>query len=142
MQDSKHVAFKSRISLRIIIYMVAVSSTITLLLTAFQLYRDYRLDLDLIEFRLRQIEDVHLRRINNALWATDASELQMILFKAGEYSAQELKDYDDVTYFRGEYERAKKHYRSMYPSERMKRLRWYGRARNPNARLRTRSWRS
>ena len=59
--------------------MVAVSSTITLLLTGFQLYRDYNLDPNLINFRQWQIDEVHLKSINNALWATDASELQILL---------------------------------------------------------------
>ena len=51
----------------------------------------------------------------------EEDELNLVLFKAAEYGAQELVDLrGEVPYFREEYERLKKRYISFYPSERIK----------------------
>jgi hypothetical protein len=56
----------------------------------------------------------------------DTDEIEMIADKASEYAAQELKDYDDMKVFKGDYENSKKKYESNYPSEALKKTRNYG----------------
>jgi len=70
------------------------------------------------------------------LVVADTTEIEIISNKAAEYASQELKEYDEVSYFRGEYERLKRVYRSKYPTERMKRRNKYYRFRSPNSRNR------
>ena len=67
------------ISRRLIIYIVLCSSAITLVLTIFQLQRDYRADLAQIEHELEHIEKVHLATIAESLWSLDTTRLQTIL---------------------------------------------------------------
>lgn len=67
------------------------------------------------------------------LVVADTEEIQGITFKTAEYAAQELLDYDSVTYFRQEYQDWKKQYEKNFPSEALKKQRNYG----PKPRLRT-----
>ena len=69
----------SPLARRLILYVVLFSSTVTLLLTALQIYRDYRLDLAQIDTQFTEIERVHLRTLASALWATDKTELEIHL---------------------------------------------------------------
>ncbi len=69
----------TRISRRLIAYMVAFSSALTLVITAYQLYRDYDRDLRLIDSRMQQIQYVHLNSLVNTLWATNTKKLQIQL---------------------------------------------------------------
>lgn len=70
---------KSPLARRLIVWTVLFSSAITLALTLFQLYRDYRQDVSVIEDHLNQIERVHLPTIAESLWATDQNRLQLQL---------------------------------------------------------------
>lgn len=65
----------------------------------------------------------------------DTDEIEIIAFKTSEFGAQELKEYDDVSYFRTEYEKAKMKYESKYPSEALKVIRSYGPRVNLNGRF-------
>jgi len=56
----------------------------------------------------------------------DTDEIEGIAFKAAEFAAQELKDYDDVQIQRAEYLDWKKNYESNNPSEALKKRRQYG----------------
>jgi len=67
----------SPLARRLIIAIIVVSSTITLWLTALQLYGDYRSELGGIQAVFRQIEEVHLRSLSQSLWATNEAELQL-----------------------------------------------------------------
>ncbi|MCH8212432.1 MAG: PAS domain S-box protein, partial [Proteobacteria bacterium] len=69
----------TRLSRRLIAYMVAFSSALTLVITAYQLYRDYDRDLRLIESRMRQVQYVHLNSLVDTLWATNTKKLQIHL---------------------------------------------------------------
>ena len=69
----------SPLAQRLVVYMVLFSSTVTLLLTAFQLYRDYNLDLAQINDKFTEIERVHLPSLASSLWATDKAELTVHL---------------------------------------------------------------
>ena len=69
----------SSISRRLVIYIVLCSSVITLVLTIFQLRRDYRTDLDLIDQGFEQIEKVHLATVVESLWSVDTVRLKTII---------------------------------------------------------------
>ena len=67
---------RSSVARRLILYVVLFSSFITLLITVFQLYRDYDNDIGLIESQLQQVQNVHLKSLTATLWASDAKELR------------------------------------------------------------------
>jgi diguanylate cyclase (GGDEF)-like protein/PAS domain S-box-containing protein len=67
--------WRSPLARRLLVYIVLFSSAITFALTAFQLYRDYRLDLGAIESDLTEIQEVHLKTLTGSLWATNTREL-------------------------------------------------------------------
>lgn len=64
---------------RLVVATVAFSTVVALLMTAIQLYRDYRLDLGTLDSTLDQIGTSYLPTISNALWATNRKELQVAL---------------------------------------------------------------
>ncbi len=70
---------RSSLSRRLIVYIVLCSSAITLVLTAFQLYRDYQTDVRIIDDGFEQIRTVHLKSIEATVWATDTDKLQTLL---------------------------------------------------------------
>ncbi|VAW60711.1 diguanylate cyclase/phosphodiesterase (GGDEF & EAL domains) with PAS/PAC sensor(s) [hydrothermal vent metagenome] len=72
----KHHSIRSPIARRLIIYILLFSSCITFLITAIQLYRDYKVDLNAIHSELQKIEDIHLESITTALWASNKKLLQ------------------------------------------------------------------
>jgi len=59
------------------------------------------------------------------LLIADTDEVEGIAFKASEFASQELKEYDDVKYFRDEYTKWKARYESQSPSEALKVTRRY-----------------
>lgn len=60
------------------------------------------------------------------LLVADTEEVEGIAFKISEFASQELKEYDDAKYFRGEYENWKTKYQANNPSEALKKSRGYG----------------
>lgn len=64
---------------RLIIYVVLVSSFITVFTTAIQLYIDYRNDIKLIKSNISQIESLYLSSIANAVWKVDKKDAQLLL---------------------------------------------------------------
>ncbi len=70
---------KSKISRSLVIYVLLFSGTIALLLTAIQLYMNYRYDLSLIDQRLRQVQISNLDAIEENLWTLDTRSLQLQL---------------------------------------------------------------
>lgn len=70
---------RSKISRVLVIYVLLFSGTITLSLTAVQLYLNYRYDLSLIEQRLHQIEISNLDNLRENLWTLDKRSLQLQL---------------------------------------------------------------
>lgn len=55
----------------------------------------------------------------------DTDEVEIVGFKAAEFAAQELKEYDDAAYFKNEYLLAKRNYEAKNPSEALKKLTSY-----------------
>lgn len=68
---------EGRIARKLILYLVLASALITLLITAYQLYRDYAYDLSQIDKRFEQITYVYQKPLSHALWATDVVEVQL-----------------------------------------------------------------
>ena len=70
---------RSPLARRLIVAVILFSSAITLILTAIQLYGQYRYDVDGIEADLARIEQVHLKALTQSLWATNNKELTLQL---------------------------------------------------------------
>lgn len=67
------------IGVRLLVRVLLFSSAITLILTLFQLYMDYRHDVDVIEGRLAEIEQSYLDSIGDSLWKLDEQQLLLQL---------------------------------------------------------------
>ena len=70
---------RSSLARRFIVAIVLFSSVITLVLTALQLYGEYRYEVEGLEADLRQVEQVHLKSLTQSLWATNIKELTLQL---------------------------------------------------------------
>jgi len=68
-----------RLSYRLLFYVVLCSSFFTLLATAFQLYLDYRRDLNFIETNLKFIEDSYIPAVTASLFNMDEKQLAILL---------------------------------------------------------------
>lgn len=79
MRDAEIRRKPRSVSRRFIVYTVMCSSLVTLILTFFQLYRDYRSDVAETNKGLEQIRAVHLETIVDGLWQNDVTRLQTIL---------------------------------------------------------------
>ena len=67
------------LALRLLIAIVLFSSLITLIITATQLFFDYRHDVSLINTRMQQIENVHLEVIESSLWDLDKEYASVLI---------------------------------------------------------------
>ncbi len=70
-----HSPLARRLALGVILFSLAV----TLVLTALQLYGEYRNDVRSIERDLDQVEQVHLKAMTRSLWATNLNEVRLQL---------------------------------------------------------------
>lgn len=64
---------------RLLFYILIYSSTITLLITAFQLYLDYWRDVSVIEKRMTEIKVSSLGSIINSIWTIDSEAINLQL---------------------------------------------------------------
>jgi PAS domain S-box-containing protein len=65
------------IGLRLLARVLLFSSVITLILTLFQLYFDYRYDVGAIESRMSEIEGSYLQSLGEGLWNLDSRQLEL-----------------------------------------------------------------
>jgi PAS domain S-box-containing protein len=70
---------KSRIGLRLIIYILLFSSAVTLIGTGLDLYLEFDRDIQSIHTTLKQVESSYLQSIIDSLWVTDDELLQIQL---------------------------------------------------------------
>lgn len=87
------------IARRVIVAVVLFSSLITLIITAYQLYRDYKHDLVFIDTQLEQIQNVHVPSVADSLWAVDQKNLQILvegISKLPNMQYLEIRDNDKV----------------------------------------------
>jgi methyl-accepting chemotaxis protein len=70
---------KRGIARKLIVYLLAFSSLVTLILTSIQLYIEYTRDIQQIENRLELIEKSHLAAIETGLWSFDETLLKVQL---------------------------------------------------------------
>ena len=69
----------ARLSRKLILYIVLCSSAVTLVLSANQLYREYRLDIQAINNGLKQVETVYLDTIVATVWSIDLMRLEILI---------------------------------------------------------------
>src|SRR5215813_5576691 len=62
---------------RLLVRILLFSSAITLILTSFQLYFDYRYDVGAIESRLSEIEGSYLQSLSEGLWNLDRRQIEL-----------------------------------------------------------------
>src|SRR5262245_862469 len=62
---------------RLLVRILLFSSAITLILTSFQLYVDYRYDVGAIESRLSEIEGSYLQSLSEGLWNLDSRQIEL-----------------------------------------------------------------
>src|SRR5260370_39720720 len=65
------------IGLRLLVGVLLFSSAITLILTLFQLYLDYRQEFGAIESRMSEIERSYLQSLSEGLWNLDRRQLEL-----------------------------------------------------------------
>jgi PAS domain S-box-containing protein len=74
-------ATRHSIGARLLIGILVFSGSVTLILTAIQLYFDYRRDVSAIDFRLNQISGSYLNSLAEDLWPLDEKRLQLRLYR-------------------------------------------------------------
>ena len=79
LSDRYRPALRSSLARRFIVAIVLFSSAITLVLTALQLYAEYRHEVEGLETNLQQTERVHLKSLTQSLWTTNIKELTLQL---------------------------------------------------------------
>src|SRR5262249_52488244 len=65
------------IASRLLTSVILFSAAVTLILTLFQLYFDYRYDVRAIESRLSEIEGSYLQSLGEGLWNLDSRQLEL-----------------------------------------------------------------
>ena len=70
---------KSKIANKLILYIVLFSSAITLIITAAQLYSEFRHDVSGINNKLEQIKISYQTSVTQSVWVSDKKQLQVIL---------------------------------------------------------------
>src|SRR6266851_5891074 len=65
------------IGARLLARVLLFSAAVTLILTLFQLYFDYRYDVGAIESRLSEIEGSYLQSLGEGLWNLDSRQLEL-----------------------------------------------------------------
>ncbi|MFZ5756561.1 MAG: ATP-binding protein [Pseudomonadota bacterium] len=70
---------RRQLSLKLLGYILLVSSGITLLLTAWQLWSDYHRDVSGIEERLAILEQTTLDPLTNSVWALNEDQINLLL---------------------------------------------------------------
>jgi len=70
---------RNGVALRLLVFVLLFSSAVTLVLTAVQLYIDYRFDVSAIEQRLAEIEKGYLSSLAEGLWQLDRKQLELQL---------------------------------------------------------------
>lgn len=71
------MTFKKPLARQLLFWILLSSSVLTLLITCFYFYLDYRDDLSAIDSRLQQIESSYLSTIATALWTDDLTQLEV-----------------------------------------------------------------
>ena len=71
--------FRSSILRKLILYILILSTIITIIGTCWRLYRDYMNEKNSIHLEISQIEETYQQSITNSLWITDYELLQIQL---------------------------------------------------------------
>ena len=62
---------------RLVVVILLFSSVVTLILTSFQLYLDFRRDVTVIETRLDEVRESHVQSVTASLWNVDVALLRL-----------------------------------------------------------------
>jgi len=67
------------IGARLLLAILLFSSVVTLVLTVFQLYLDYRSEMEDIQDRFREIEKSYLASLGSSLWSLDVDQVRLLI---------------------------------------------------------------
>lgn len=70
---------RRQLGMKLLAYILLVSSLVTLLLTAWQLWSDYQRDVSSIEERLGILEQTTLEPLTNSIWALNEDQVSLLL---------------------------------------------------------------
>jgi len=68
-----------RLAYRLLFNIIIFSSLITMIITAFQLYLEYKRDISLIEQQIKQIQHTNLKSLSKSLWYLHYDQIQLQL---------------------------------------------------------------
>ena len=71
--------FKHKLAKRLVVYILLFSSLVTLILTATQLYRDYKYDLLLIDERFNDIQKTNKEILEKNVWLLNHQSIDLLL---------------------------------------------------------------
>jgi signal transduction histidine kinase/DNA-binding LytR/AlgR family response regulator len=74
-----NIKAKHRIGHRLLFSILLASSLVTLITTGFQLYLEYKRDIDIIKTRVQEIQDIHLQVLGAHLWEYDVDQIRLQL---------------------------------------------------------------
>ena len=76
---SKHHLLNSKLATRLLFYTLLISTGITLLVSTYLLYREYRQETEALQQEFEQIKKVNLKSIEENLWFLDIASLKTML---------------------------------------------------------------
>ena len=99
--DERMTVGRSSIARKILFQILLFSSLITLIVTAYQLYADYREQVDMVDQRMKQIELSYGESLGNAIWFLDAQQIEHILagilkFEDVHYAGVQIREGDTL----------------------------------------------
>ncbi|MCK8515613.1 EAL domain-containing protein [Methylonatrum kenyense] len=75
----RHRLHSRRLTVRLVLAILLVSSAITIVITAWQLMLDYRRDVDLLQQRIESAEESFARTLGASLWGLDQEQVRLQL---------------------------------------------------------------
>lgn len=89
---------KNKIARRLVVYILLFSSVVTLVLTAIQLYRDYKYELSLIDARFHEIQTANKQILEEHVWLLNYQSINLLLdgiLRHQDISYLEISDEED-----------------------------------------------
>lgn len=96
--------WKSSLASRQLFYILLFSSFVTLISASFQIYLEYRADMNQIDVQMEQVKDSHLPSLTNSLWHLDDEQIEIHLNEALSIKnivRVEIRELGDLVYSAG-----------------------------------------
>ncbi len=70
---------KNQLSYRLLFYVIIISFVLAIIITRFQVYMDYRNDIDVIDKNIQFINDSYLPSISTSVYKVDKEQIELLL---------------------------------------------------------------